>query len=328
MRPPPRTWWAPAAHAIAVGLVGLGALGQPQLLEGGLAVLGATWIVAVFLGVALARSSWLDTERSAFEEALLLFVTVVSAGSLAGQLPLAWSLGVWCAAALLGRFGGVVPWIGLIAVGTLATIGSTTAWANGMPWEVLAPNPATWRHWLATALGAGALLGWAPVAWSRSEPPHPGRSALPWSAVGLVLLGALGWTLSHAASWLDQSVPVVLAALPLFAATTWLGVGGLRHLGTVLAVGLAATLFFQLAEQRVLWWELSLPLLLGVASLARAMRTRSLAAAAAGLLLIGGCALCYPGLPESLLAAAAVAVPWVGAVWFVGVRQQVAQVAP
>lgn len=321
MRPPPRTWWAPAARAVALASVAVGALRQDVLL-GGLGVLAAVWIVALFAATTVGRETWLGGSEPR-EHALYGCLTGLSAAALLGGLGPAWIVGAWVLAAVLSRFGGVLGALAAILVVVLLASSAAIVGKLGFGWEVLVPTTQGARGWLGPACAAGALAGWVPFAWSSSEAPLPGRSRLPWFATGITLGVLLAWAIAGTSTQVFGVDVPQLAVFPLVTAGAWgLASAPVRQAMLLGAAGILGSLYFQDAGLRDLWWTSSLPILLGAASALRAFRTRSWAGAVLAVVLIAAGVTSYPGLPGSLGLAGAAALPWVVAFWCAGVARR------
>lgn len=319
------------------------------LLAGGLAPLAAAAVVAVFVGVPVARAEW----RGPVDEGAGARVVRRSLAELAGlgllataaaTLPLpsepavpgaSWAavavaLGAWPAGAVLGRR----PRLAAAVVATVV-IGAA-AWAaaalrTSPPWTLLEPHLEAARRFAPRAVVLGALAAGAGLGPFATRTRPPGQWRAPWVAAGLTLAVATLVSVAQGATWeasLGTASPVVhpaLAAVALVAGTMASGGGRGRLVGGLLAT---AWLLGPGAAARPFVLDALVPLC-AAGSLALAARATAGAErlwTGLGAVVLAGAALAGgPPAPEALGQAVAVGLLLVGAFWVVATRAVLAQ---
>ncbi|MFT7518632.1 MAG: hypothetical protein ACI9MC_000764 [Kiritimatiellia bacterium] len=331
----------------ALGTLGLGgvcvtALDTATVGSGGLAIPGVALLVALIVGLPVARAetkirrdgaSPLHVANSSLSETLIAVVIGAAAGPAIGML--GWTGLViaglaWLAVATLHLDLVRLLAIGFGALAVVASVGAT-GWSlvEGPGYSLLQPWWSGWNSWLGLAVTLGLL--W-PLAGLNALSNDTRRASV--AALGAGALATLAVCLRLAAPWEQGAFTLSDPWLPLLLAT-WLPAGlaaarsTWRAPRTTTAIGLVATLLFAgpAADALPMWWKVILPLALGAALLLRAV----LATGRARIVLFLGAlvalavpAMSWPSLPGPLAVGLACLIPVV-LVWTVGTRALLAR---
>ncbi|MCB9667966.1 MAG: hypothetical protein H6734_00670 [Alphaproteobacteria bacterium] len=332
-------WWWVTLPACGVGALGIGAASVAPYTHAGLAWPVVAAGFALFVGAPLAREAWTDdtpeTPSRGLESGFAEIAIWGSVAALATAGPTeSREIAILAALASLSAFtlGRAARWtaaLGLAApLAVLVWSGMHAQLAPG--WDLLEPRLVSPTTWLASAVTAGALLGWAPTFYDVAPSPTPGRSNLPFVPTGLGVLGfvLVAWGLAaryelHLGSPPTDVLPGLLGVL---AVPALLAVRPTRPAKLTAAIGiLVLALWSGVWGLQAVWWSLLCPVLLGAAAVVRAWRTRSALAVVAALVLLGSAGFGSPPYPETVKMGLVAMLPWIAAVWMGATRALLAR---